>query len=107
MGTVGYGVGMDSFVHSSEAAIANSTGLQAELPDDQDNLAVVGIDMWNDAESVSSSCTTGGCVFDPIAFVQNDGVVNLVTSFRQRFMSASDFFLSMQGVFYLRTHQIP
>merc|ERR1712003_84469 len=46
--TVGYGVGMDSFVHSSEAAIANSTGLQAELPDDQDNLAVVGIDMRND-----------------------------------------------------------
>merc|ERR1712176_1213642 len=75
--TVGYGVGMDSFVHSSEAAIANSTGLQAELPDDQDNLAVVGIDMWNDAESVSSSCTTGDCVFDPIAFVQNDGVLNV------------------------------
>merc|ERR1712032_1727820 len=75
--TVGYGVGMDSFVHSSEAAIANSTGLQAELPDDQDNLAVVGIDMWNDAENVSSSCTTGDCVFDPITFVQNDGVLNL------------------------------
>lgn len=75
--TVGYGIGMDSFVHSSEAAIANSTGLQAELPDDQDNLAVVGIDMWNDAENVSSSCTTGDCVFDPITFVQNDGVLNL------------------------------
>merc|ERR1712048_174936 len=41
------------------------------------NLAVVGIDMWNDAESVSSSCTTGDCVFAPIAFVQNDGVLNL------------------------------
>merc|ERR1712176_1313777 len=40
-------------------------------------LAVVGIDMWNDAESESSSCTAGDCVFDPIAFVQNDGVLNL------------------------------
>merc|ERR1712004_62386 len=36
-----------------------------------------GIDMWNDAESVSSSCTWGDCVFAPIAFVQNDGVLNL------------------------------
>merc|ERR1712137_1236169 len=61
----------------SAGAIANSTGLPAELPDDQDNLAVVGIDMWNDAESVSSSCTKGDCVFAPIAFVQNDGVLNL------------------------------
>merc|ERR1711948_197151 len=27
--------------------------------------------------SVISSCTTDDCVFDPIVFVQNDGVMNL------------------------------
>jgi len=78
--TVGYGVGtesFESFVHSLEAGVANSTAVQAELSDDHDNFAVVGIDMWNDADSVISSCTTDDCVFEPVAFVQNDGVLNL------------------------------
>merc|ERR1712187_177914 len=42
-----------------------------------DESAVVGIDLWDDAQSVISSCTTDDCVFDPIVFVQNDGVMNL------------------------------
>merc|ERR1712232_1485467 len=74
---VGYGVGMESFAHSLEAGVANSTETQADLPDDHEELAVVGIDLWDDAESVISSCTTGDCVFDPIVFVHNDGVMNL------------------------------
>merc|ERR1712048_1309378 len=68
---VGYGVEMES------SGVANSTELQASLPDDHDESAVVGIDLWDDAQSVTSSCTTDDCVFDPIVFVQNDGVMNL------------------------------
>merc|ERR1712048_1267389 len=68
---VGYGVEMES------SGVANSTELQASLPDDHDESAVVGIDLWDDAQSVISSCTTDDCVFDPIVFVQNDGVMNL------------------------------
>merc|ERR1711972_105100 len=74
---VGYGVGMESFAHSLEAGVANSTETQDDLPDAHDEPAVVGIDLWDDAESVISSCTTGDCVFDPIVFVHNDGVMNL------------------------------
>merc|ERR1712146_302858 len=68
---VGYGVEMES------SGVANSTELQASLPDDHDESAVVGIDLWDDAQSVISFCTTDDCVFDPIVFVQNDGVMNL------------------------------
>merc|ERR1712226_1835958 len=74
---VGYGVSVDSFEHSLEAGVANSTETQASLPDDHDESAVVRIDLWDDAQSVVSSCTTDDCVFDPIVFVQNDGVMNL------------------------------
>ena len=74
---VGYGVSVDSFEHSLEAGLANSTETPADMPDDHEKSAVVGIDLWDDAESVISSCTTDDCVFDPIVFVQNDGVMNL------------------------------
>jgi len=75
--TVGYGVGTESSAHSLETGADKSTEVQAELPADMDNLAVVGIDMWNDADSAISSCTADDCVFEPTAFVQNDGVLNL------------------------------
>merc|ERR1712087_385247 len=75
--TVGYGVGTESFVHSLDTGVDNSTEVQTELPADIDNIAIVGIDMWNDADSAISSCTADDCVFEPIAFVQNDGVLNL------------------------------
>merc|ERR1712203_669001 len=75
--TVGYGVGTESLAHSLETGAEKSTEVQAELPADIDNLAVVGIDMWNDADSAISSCTADNCVFEPVAFVQNDGVLNL------------------------------
>ena len=52
-------------------------GAQASLPDDHDESAVVGIDLWDDAQSVISSCTTDDCVFDAIVSVQNDCVMNL------------------------------
>merc|ERR1712125_119526 len=72
---VGYRVGMELFVHSLE--VANSTETQVSLLDDHDESAVVGIDLWDDAQSVTSSCIRDDCVYDPIVFVQSDGVVNL------------------------------
>ena len=42
---VGHGVGMESFAHSLEAGVANSTDAQASLPDDHGESAVVGIDL--------------------------------------------------------------
>jgi len=75
--TVGYGEGTESSVPSLEAGIDNSTEERAELAADIDNLAVVGIDMWNDADSAISSCTADDCIFEPSAFVQSDGVLNL------------------------------
>merc|ERR1712061_520748 len=51
---VGYGVGMESFVHSLEDGVANRTETQAYLPDDHNETTVAGIYLWNDAQSVSS-----------------------------------------------------
>merc|ERR1712151_304774 len=75
--TVGYG-DVESFVHSLEADNANSTELQAGFPDDNEEPVVVGVDLWDDdAQRTVSVCTADDCVFDPSAFVQNDGVLNL------------------------------
>merc|ERR1712176_1339691 len=75
-GSVGYGERMGSFWDSLESDNATSAEAEDFLFDDHNETSVAGVELRDDVQNLSTSCTMEDCDLDPIESTP-DGILNL------------------------------